>query len=201
MIHTVSDTSVKKHTGKIWKQWVSLLSEEGAIHWTHQEIVAFLKKKHKLTPWWQQIVSNGYEVATGKRQAGQTLKGTYSLTVTKVVSVENKKVWKWLISKEGLAVWLKPMSPVKIEKGATFEIEGGIFGEIRTIKSPQRVRLFWQEEEQIKPCVVQLFVYARPKNRTMIVIQQDGIQKAQQKAAMRVYWREIIETLAKQFKT
>ena len=195
MIDTVSDASIKKHTGKIWQDWIQLLNKAGAQSWNHQEIVAFLKKKHKQGPWWQQIVANGYEVATGKRIAGQSLKGTYSATFTKSVAIEQKKIWQWCCSPEGMQVWLKPLSPVKIKKGATFEIAGGIFGEIRTVKTGERIRLSWKDLEWEKGTTVQLHVFKKPK-KSMIVIQHDGLRTARQKAEMRTYWRAIIEEMA-----
>ena len=51
--------------------------------WTHGEIVAFLKVRYKLRPWWQQGVASGFEIATGRRVDGQNTKGLYTTTATK----------------------------------------------------------------------------------------------------------------------
>jgi hypothetical protein len=70
-IGKVSSGSVFKHTGKGLKEWVGILERAGANSWTYQEIVDFLKKKHRLTPGWQQGVALGFEIGTGRRKVGQ----------------------------------------------------------------------------------------------------------------------------------
>jgi hypothetical protein len=196
MIDRVSDKVLKKHTGKIWKEWLQILNKAGAKHWNHQEIVAFLKTKHKQSTWWRQVVANGFEVSTGKRIAGQSLKGTYSATITKSVGVDHKIAWKWICSLDGVNVWLRPMSPLKIKTGETFEIEGGIFGEIRTLKAPQRIRFSWQDLDWDKATVVQLNVFKRDKNKCLLVLSHEGLKTARQKAEMHARWRQTIEEIA-----
>ncbi len=196
MIDSISDVSLKKHTGKVWKDWIQILNQAGASSWSHQEIVAHLKKKHRQSLWWQQMIANGYEVTTGKRIAGQSLKGTYSATLTKSISVDQLKAWRWCISDEGIEVWLKPLSPVEISAGTSFEINGGVFGEIRTVKKNQRIRMTWCEPEWEKSTTVQLHVYKKAKGKSLLVIQHDGLKSARQKTEMRTYWRSTIEKMA-----
>src|SRR5687768_10050998 len=93
----VSSESVRKHTGKDWKTWVRLLEAAGARNLPHGEIVALLKKKYRLTPWWQQGVALGFEIATGRRRPGQDAKGKYMVTATKSLSVDAKAAWKRLV--------------------------------------------------------------------------------------------------------
>lgn len=196
MIDTVSDTSIKKHSGKVWKDWIQILTKAGAKNWTHQEIVAFLKTKHKQSTWWRQIIANGFEVSTGKRIAGQSLKGTYSATITKSVAINHKVAWKLISSQEGLQIWLKPMSPMVLKKGEAFEIEGGIFGEVRTLKAPERIRLSWRDLDWEKGTVVQFQIHKKKEDKCLLVIQHDGLKTARLKAEMRTHWRNVIEEIA-----
>src|SRR4051812_31302930 len=100
-IGKVSNQSVLKGTGRGWAEWIRLLEKAGAKHWSHQEIVAFLHKKHKLGPWWNQGVTHGFELATGRRMEGQNQKGEYSIVTTKTFPLSNKKMWQLLESQEG----------------------------------------------------------------------------------------------------
>ena len=43
----VGSETLKKRTRKTWDQWVEVLDKAGARHWTFQETVAHLRKKHK----------------------------------------------------------------------------------------------------------------------------------------------------------
>src|SRR4051812_34858442 len=95
-IGRVSAVSVHKGTGKDWDEWLKLLNQAGAKSWTHQEIVTFLKKKHKLSLWWQQGVTLGFELATGRRVEGQSLKGDYSVAITRSLPVSHRETWRFM---------------------------------------------------------------------------------------------------------
>jgi len=188
----VSSASVKKGTGKDWSQWIQILKKSGALSWTHREIVAFLKKKYKLTPWWQQGVTHGFEVATKRRIDGQSLKGDYSVTITKSVNASGPAAWKFMMSREGLQLWLSPMSELEIEMGAAFECEGGIYGEVRTVKAPRRLRLRWQETDWPKATWVQFSIVPRgfhKLKKSILVISHGSLTTTQQREAMRAHWK------------
>jgi hypothetical protein len=110
------------------------------------------------------------------------------------------RLWKWLISDEGQELWLRPLAPIAIEKGVEYEsfgVDGGIFGKIRTLKSPERIRLSWQEVDWPKPNVVQVHIVARSKESCMLVFAQEGMRDARLKETMRSYWRARAEDIAK----
>ena len=71
MLARTSNESILKHTGKIWDDWIETLKKAGALNLTHKEIVQLLKTKYKLKPWFQQIVTGGFEVHTGRRREGE----------------------------------------------------------------------------------------------------------------------------------
>src|SRR3954464_1771134 len=103
-IGRVTTASVYKATGRHWDEWLAILDKAGAISWKHGEIARWLGKRHKLRPWWQQGVALGYELARGKRIEGQNSVGEYSLTATKSLYVGGTAGWRFLLSKDGLAL-------------------------------------------------------------------------------------------------
>jgi len=194
-IGRVTSVSVEKCTGKNWDTWVSLLTKAGATHWTHKEIVAWLKKKYRLNLWWQQGVASGFEMHLGKKIEGRDSKGEYSMTATRTMPRSQKKLWQYLNSEEGIKIWLKPLSEVVLENGAQFEIEGGIFGEVRTVKAPVRARLRWQETEWLKPSVLQIYISPRPKDKSILIFSHTQIKDARVKEELRGYWQHILDEL------
>jgi len=190
VLNKVSARSVVKATEKDWDQWVSILNKAGAKNWTHQEIVAFLKKKYRLSSWWQQGVTLGFEIHIGRREEGRNAKGEYSLTATRTIDANPKHIWRVLNSPEGLKTWLNPMSEFELKKSQVFECEGGIFGEVRTCKAPVRGRIAWQETDWIKPSILQLYVVARPENRAILVFYHEKLPTARVRDSMREHWRE-----------
>lgn len=194
-IGKVTSESVFKHTKKTWKQWVSILDKAGARSWTYQEIVAFLKQKHRLTPWWQQGVALGFEIAVGRRKEGQDAKGKYMVTATKSLPYGVQEVWKVLISRKGQEVWLKPLSDVSIQPKAQFETTDGFFGEVRTVARFRRARLFWQDPEWDKHTVVELMLVPRPGKKSILVFNHTGIKESKTKILLRERWRKAADQI------
>lgn len=195
-IGRTSSRSVEKHTKKNWDQWIKILEDNGARHWTHQEIVAWLKKKHKLIQWWQQIVTTGFEQYIGRRIEGQNQKGEYAITTTKTLPHSQKKVWDLLNSAEGQAIWLKPLSDFNFQVGRVYETEEGVFGEVRTMKKPERVRMTWQETDWEKKTVVNIAIVSRPKEKCILVFQHDGIKNGRLKMQLKERWLSVVKGLA-----
>lgn len=195
ILNRVSRTSVLKHTDQDWNQWIQSLNKAGAAHWERRQIVAFLKTKFRLTPWWQQVVASGYEVATGRRAEGRNLKGEFSITATKTVPRSAAQMWKLLCSPEGLAQWLRPLSEFRMQKGQSFETEGGVFGEVRTLKAGQRARLSWKFDDEQKPSIVQIHVVSRPKGKCILVIQHEGLTDGRRRNEIRQHWKKALADL------
>lgn len=191
-LNRIKNNSVLKHTKRDWVEWVTLLSKAGAHNWTHQEIVAFLKNKYKLTTWWQQLVTSGYETHIGRRKEGASAKGTYSVTATKTIHLDHKLVWDKFSSPEGVQVWLKPLTSFSLVLKQTFELDGGVFGELRTMKAPERVRLTWQEEEWTKKSTVQVYIIPRKNGSTVMAIMHEGLQTPRVREQLRTYWKQTL---------
>ncbi len=198
-IHKTSSASVLKATKKDWNQWVQLLDDVGAIQWPRKELVAYLAKKHKLSPWWQQIVTSCYEIHKGKKIPGRNSKGEYQMTTDKTVAVSATKLWKFILSPEGLETWLEPLSPVQLKIGAEFEVNGGVFGEVRTMLAPRRIRLKWTDPEMEKATTVQVNLVPRPKNKCILIFQHEKLPNARVKESMRAYWKERLDRVIQNF--
>ncbi len=196
LIGKVSSASVAKHTGRNWDQWIALLDKANARDWPHGEITMLLKKEYKLSPWWQQGVAIAYELHHGKRIEGRNLKGEYSTVATKTLPMSSKKAWSYLTSETGMARWLRPFSAFPWKPGQGFEVDGGIFGEIRTLKPGVRARFTWQEAHWQKPSIVQIHVVPRKGEKCVLVIQHERIPSASLKGKLRDQWKEALKNLS-----
>jgi len=197
LVGKVSAKSVHKHTKKNWKQWVSLLIKAGAEIWSYQQIVAFLKEKHGLTPWWQQGVALGFEIATGRRSVGQDSKGKYMVTATKSISRSAIDVWDFLISEKGQEIWLQSYVPITFSPQITFETKDGFFGEIRTIAKQRRIRLFWQDPLWTQHTVLEAMVVKKAGAKCILVFNHTGIQDLKEKSRLKDRWRGIADEIGK----
>lgn len=200
-IGKVSSKSVLKHTGKNWSQWIDILNKAGAKNWTHKEIVEFLRTRYKISIWWQQSVTNGYETSLGKKVEGRNAKGEYSMVVSRTFPGDVKQVWKFLDSPQGMAIWLKPYSEFCLRPKNVYENETGAFGEIRTMKINRRIRMTWQETEWPKPSILQVHLVPRPKKKSILIFNHDGLSNGRQRLQMKEYWTQIVDELLSTFST
>lgn len=195
-VGSVSANSVKKYTKRDWDQWIELLGKRVGRSWSHQEIVGLLKKEFRLSPWWQQEVARGYQIASGIREPHQTLKGTYTTTATKSLSLPARTIFSFMASPEGQAIWLQPMSPIKLKVGQQFECSSGVFGELRTVKTNERLRLFFINEDWPRKTVVQVHLYSKAKGKCMIVVNHSDLPTMKAKEQMHGHWREAVDEIA-----
>lgn len=195
----VSSASVEKGTGRSWDEWIALLTKAGASAWPHKEIVLFLKTKYKLGPWWQQGVASGFEIAIGAKIEGRNERGLYAVGASRVLPLSRAKAWSFLTSDDGLAIWLKPLSPVLVKAGETFETGGidggGAFGEIRTLTKNEKIRIRWHESEFEKPCVLQIYLHPRPGEKCGLGFQMNDLPNARVKESFRAYWKTVLDEL------
>ena len=191
----VSSASVKKCTGKTWDQWIAILEKAGGRGLSHGEMVGLLKKKYKLSLWWQQGVTTGFELYIGRKVEGRNAKGEYATVATKTLSLSQLDMWKFLESADGQSIWLEPLSGFSFRAGAQFEVAGGIFGEIRTLKKPERLRLRWNNEDWPKPSVLNISVIKRPGKKCVLVFQHDQLPNERAKTQMNTRWKKILQSI------
>ena len=110
----IRSAAVKKATGRTWTEWRGLLDKAGAKSWPHAEIVLWLHKKHKIADWWCQMVTVGYEQASGRRVKHQKADG-FEISVSKTIAAPVAvafEAWKDARCREQ---WL-PRTPLTVRK-------------------------------------------------------------------------------------
>lgn len=88
------------------------------------------------------------------------------------------------------------MDAFKVTKGSVFEIAGGVFGEVRTLKVPTQIRLRWEDADWPKKTVVQIYVIARPKNKCMFGVTHENLANPRIRERQRAYWKAAVERLS-----
>jgi len=68
----ISDEAVQSKTGKIWRNWFSILDKLDVKEQGHTKAAKYLRDKHKLSAWWAQAVTIRYEWERGLRRKKTT---------------------------------------------------------------------------------------------------------------------------------
>lgn len=101
-----SDEAVKAKSGKAWAEWFKILDKAGAKKWQHKESARFLYEKKKVSPWWSQMISIGYERERGIRQKFQKCDGEFSASVSRTLNVPLSRLYEAWADEKLRCEWL-----------------------------------------------------------------------------------------------
>lgn len=169
----MSDAAVHAKTGKTWAEWLAILDRAGAKNWTHQEIVAYLHKRHGVGSWWQQMVTVGYEQARGLREKNQSASG-YGMSVSKTIAAPVGTLYK---------AWTDAVLRKRWLGGANFTIT--------TANRNKSLRLKWSEGDTR----VEVYFYPKGSKRCQMTVGHNRLASRAQVTQKKSYWRKAIERL------
>jgi uncharacterized protein YndB with AHSA1/START domain len=169
----ISSDAVCSTTGKTWPQWFRILDAAGGKDLTHREIVAILAKRHGVGPWWQQMVTVGYEQARGKRVKHQTTSG-FSISRSKTFTAEAVEVFAAWKDRRKRARWLRDPECT-----------------IRTATAPRSLRITWGDGRTS----VEVGLFPKGTGKTQLAVQHSKLASAAEARRMKAYWGEQLESL------
>ena len=174
-VNNMSDAAVKKATGKTWPQWLKVLDAAGCAKMDHKQIVAVVSKKFGVGPWWQQMVTVGYEQARGLRQKHQTA-GGYSVSASKTIAASAKDAFDAWVDESVRAKWMKP---------AKFTI---------TTATPHKsVRIKWDADDTR----VNVGILSKGPGKCQVAIEHNKLKNAAMVERTRKCWAGCLADLAK----
>jgi uncharacterized protein YndB with AHSA1/START domain len=168
----VSAAAVKKATGRTWPEWIGILDKAGAKSWPHAEIALWLHKKHKVADWWCQMVTVGYEQASGRRVKHQKVDG-FEISVSKTIAAPVAMAfdaWKDPALREQ---WLP-----------------GVALTVRKATPHKSIRITWSDGTNLS-------VNFWPKGplKSQVVPQHAKLSDAATAEKMKAYWADQLEAL------
>jgi hypothetical protein len=170
----IGDAAVKKATGKDWAAWFRLLDRRGARRMTHKEIAAMLHKSEGLSGWWSQMVTVGYEQATGVRRPGEK-PGGFDISRSKTVGTSTTRAFNAWKSAAERKAWLGD-EPVTI----------------RTATAGKSMRLSWSDGKT----TLSVNFYPKDARKCQVVVQHMKLPSAAAGERMKKFWAAALERLA-----
>lgn len=169
----IGDDAVQAKTGRTWTEWKSTLDAAGAKKMNHKEIVAYLHKNHSLGPWWQQMVTVGYEQVRGLREKHETEKG-YQVSVSKTLEVAVPRLFRAWQNPKTRETWLAEKDLV-----------------VRKATKDKSMRITWTDQKTS----VDVYFYPKGDTKSQVVVQHSKLPDAKAGARMKVYWTEALDRL------
>jgi len=169
----MSDAAVRAKTGKTWPEWFKILDAAGAKKMNHKQIVAFIKDKYNLGPWWQQMVTVTYEQARGMREKHQKPTG-YEVSASKTITVSLARLYKAWSDKKVRAQWLADADYT-----------------IRKATPKKSMRITWSDGKTS----VEVNFYEKGDGKSQVTVQHGKLANATEAKRMQAYWKKKLQGL------
>jgi uncharacterized protein YndB with AHSA1/START domain len=123
---------------------------------------------------------------------GKTAGAGWNVGVSRTLSHPGAEVWNFLVSRDGVAIWLGPGVELPREPGAAYTTADGTTGEIRSYVEGDRVRLTWRPRGWDHDSTVQVRLSGSGA-KTTLRFHQEWLSGAEERAHQRAYWQDVTE--------
>lgn len=168
----VSDSAILKATGRTWLEWVDLLDGFGAASKPHREIVAHVYSLGRVSGWWSQSVTVGYERIRGLRERGQRRDGAWEANKSRTFAVPVATLFEWFDSPRKRRRWLD----AKIT--------------VRRSTPPKYIKVTWPDGTSVDVGFV-----AKGEQKSVVSVQHTKIASKEDAQKLRQYWTERFDAL------
>jgi uncharacterized protein YndB with AHSA1/START domain len=125
-------------------------------------------------------------------EVGKTADVGWNIGVSRTLPYSAAEVWDFLVSREGVEIWLGPGVDLPREKGEAYETANGTTGEIRSYVEADRVRLTWQPKDWDHSSTVQVRLSGSGA-KTTLRFHQEWLSGAEEREEQRTYWEDVTE--------
>jgi hypothetical protein len=170
----MSDEAVRARTGCAWDKWVYVLDAKGAASWPHREIAEYVHETYKVSGWWAQTVTVGYERIKGLREIGQRRSGSYEANKSKTLPVPLARLYRAWRDRRLRARWLP-----------------GVELTVRKATPERSMRITWDDGTS-----VEVGFFAKGDAKSQLQVQHSKLASKADAEARKAYWAERLAALA-----
>ena len=170
---------------------------------TRRPIIAFCKGEGSgiiISMTKQDTFPDASPLRKNQKIVGQTKNAGFEIGVRKTLSVSPQNLWGFIISNEGLKLWLHVDKPISWEEGAEYRASDGATGIVRIFTPGSHVRLTWQPGGWPKPSTLQVRVMPNGEKATLS-FHQENLTGAEEREQMLHKWAEIVKKIEKELAT
>jgi hypothetical protein len=169
-----SSESLRRASGRDRAEWFALMDEWGAAGRPYREIADWLTGEQGLSKWWAQKLIVEYEQARGIREPGVRRDGTFSVGVTRSMSVPVGRAFAAFTDPDLRARWLP-----------------GVEVRERTSIPDRSARFDWDDGATR----VSVSFFATGEGRCDVAVEHERLPSTQAADRTKAFWREHLATL------
>lgn len=125
---------------------------------------------------------------------GKTKDAGWQIGVSRTIAVDLDTAWDYLISNEGIEVWLGAGVETPLSVGQTYTTNTGVSGEVRSIRDHDRVRLTWQPTDRVEPATIQIAL-VRAASGCTFRFHTERLADNEDRKRMRRHWKAIADQI------
>jgi activator of HSP90 ATPase len=129
------------------------------------------------------------------KPVGRTASGYFQVGVRRTFPISVEEAWDFILSSEGVKVWLGEPALTNFAVGRTFATKSGISGEIRVMNPHTNIRMSWGMKDWPNASTVQIRTIAVDPRKTTISFHQENLPDAQAREEMKRYWEEVLDKI------
>lgn len=168
-----SDAIIQERTGCTWERWVKALDRAKAHTWPHREIAKYVQEKYKISSWWSQTVTVGYERIKGLRAIGQRRDGSFEASKSKTFPVPLARLYGAFHDARSRARWLP-----------------GVDLTVRTATAEKSMRITWPDKTS-----VEVGFARKGPTRSLVALQHGKLPDKAAATRVKEYWTERLGAL------
>ena len=169
----IANRRLEERTGCAWEGWVQMLDGLGAAELPHREIAALVHRRFKVSEWWSQTVTVGYERIKGRRAIGQRIDGRYEAGKSRTYAVPVTTLFDAWANTRRRKRWL-----------------GDAPAAVRAAVAPTSMRLDWGNGT-----VVNAWFTAKGPDKSSVAVSHMKLDDRAEADRLRQFWSERLDAL------
>lgn len=166
----------RRAAGRTYGEWFALLDRWGAPGRPFREIADWLQGEHELSGWWAQKLIVEYEQTRGLRPPGVRPDGTFTVGVSKTVSVSVDRLYAAVVGPAERDRWLP-----------------GAGMDERTSRPCRSARFDWGDGSRVS-----ITFEAKAATRSVIALEHERLSDTETATSTKVFWQERLTVLKAQ---
>ena len=125
---------------------------------------------------------------------GLTKKTGWQIGVRRIIDVLPDKLWNFIVSSEGLGMWLGMVDEFAWIEKAQYQLSDGTHGEVRVYKPYSHVRLTWHPPAYPRASTIQVRVISQ-SGRSILAFHQERLPDKQAREDRRVFFQKVLDKI------
>ena len=153
---------------------------------------AHIRETWGLTDEWAEWLAVFYGQKLGRATVGVTKDAGVQIEVRRTIAADKERVWRFMLSPEGLRLWIGTVPEFRLERGFAFASAEGVTGKLTVVQPLHKLRMSWHRPEWERPSRLQIYVLSASGDKTTVAIQQEMLEDVYIRELMRRHWEEAL---------